>query len=250
MSAPPPDGVDITRAESGSPVVIPACTSDTPPIAPDLCVSNRQYDAKGDLRITILTSSASHWNTAIKPVGVAVNNTGYTPRTVTVDQGGIVVWSFAGTKSHSATDNLKLGPAKAPLFNSGVIATGRYGTAFRAAGTYTYGSTVKGDPGSFAGSVAVPLKVSPTTGGTTTSFTVTWSSAMQTGYVSDVQYRFLKAGGKSWSPLKAWKVGAIATIGAFTPTSGAGTYAFSARLRNTASGMASLWSPEVAITVH
>jgi plastocyanin len=250
MSAPPPDGVDITRAESGSPVVIPACTSDTPPIAPDLCVSNRQYDANGDLRITILTSSASHWNTAIKPVGVAVNNTGYTPRTVTVDQGGIVVWSFAGTKSHSATDNLKLGPAKAPLFNSGVIATGRYGTAFRAAGTYTYGSTVKGDPGSFAGSVAVPLKVSPTTGGTTTSFTVTWSSAMQTGYVSDVQYRFLKAGGKSWSPLKAWKVGAIATIGAFTPTSGAGTYAFSARLRNTASGMASLWSPEVAITVH
>jgi endoglucanase len=248
---PAADQVAITRAEgTDPPAVVPMCTTSTPPIDPTRCVSDRGYVNGGDdLRITILTGSASHWNTAIKPV-VTVTNTGYSPKATTVAQGGLVLWTFAGSKSHSATDNLKLGPAKAPLFNSGAITTGRYGSVFRAAGTYTYGSTVKGDPGSFAGSVAVPLRINPLTGGTTTSFTVTWSSSTISGYVFDVQYRFMKAGSKSWGPFKTWQSGASAASAVFTPPSGAGTYAFSARLRNTSTGMASLWSPETAIVVH
>jgi len=249
MAAPPPDSVDVTRAESGTPVIVPACTTTGPPIAPNPCVSDRQY-VGDDLRITILTGSASHWNTAVKPVAVTVTNSGYSPKTVTLAQGGIVLWTFAGSKPHSVTENLKLGPAKAPLFTSGVLTRGRYGTVLRAAATYAYGSTVKGDPGGFTGSVAVPVRITPTSGGPTTSFTVTWSSSTLSGYAFDVQYRFMKAGGKSWSALKAWKTGVSTTTAAFSPTSGAGTYAFSARLRNTSTGMASLWSPETTIVVH
>lgn len=251
MTAPPPDSVDVTRAEAGSPVVIPACTSTSPPISPNPCVSDRRY-VGDDLQITILTGSASHWNFAVRTVAadLAVTDSGYNPKTVTVAQGGIVHWTFSGTKLHSATENLKLGPAKAPLFDSGRLTSGRYSYVFRAAATYTYGSTVKGHPGSFAGSVAVPVWISPTTGGTTTAFTVTWSSSTLSGYVFDVQYRFMKAGSKSRSPLKAWRSGAPGASGTFTAPSGAGTYAFSARLRNTTTGMASLWSPETRIAVH
>jgi plastocyanin len=249
MPAPPPESVDVTRAEAGSPVVILVCTATTPSIAPDPCVSNRQYIG-ANLQITILTGTASHWNTAVRPTAESVSNTGYSPKTVTVSQAGIVLWTFAGTKPHSVTDSLKLGPAKAPLFDSGAITSGRYGYAFQAAGTYTYRSTVKGDSGAFAGTVAVPLRISPTTGGTATSYAVTWSSSALSGYVFDVQYRFKKAGAKTWSAYKTWQNGTALASGAFTPPSGLGTYAFSARLRNRTTGLASQWSPELAITVH
>ncbi|MBA2380504.1 MAG: fibronectin type III domain-containing protein [Chloroflexi bacterium] len=248
---PTADQVAITRAEAGSPVVVETCTVSAPPIAPDPCVSDRQYiNAGDDLRITILTGSASHWNSAVKTTAVSVADNGYSPKTVTVGQGGIVVWTFAGSKPHSVTENLKLGPAKSPLFNSGVLTSGRSGYVFRAAATYTYGSTVKGDPGSFAGSVAVPVVTSPTSGGTTTSFTITWSSAALTGYVFDVQYRFMKAGSKTWSALKTWKTGVATTSAAFNPSSGKGTYAFSARLRNSGTGISAQWSPEATFIVR
>ena len=59
----------------------------------------------------------------------------------------------------------------------------------------------------------------------------------------------MKAGSKSWSAQKAWKTGVSVAAGVFVPPSGAGTYAFSARLRNATTGMASLWSPEATIVV-
>ena len=96
----------------------------------------------------------------------------------------------------------------------------------------------------------MPVRVSPTSGGTTTSYSVTWSSSALTGYVFDVQYRFMKAGTKSWSPLKAWKTGTPSANGVFSPTSGAGTYAFSARFRNTSTAISALWSPEASIVVR
>lgn len=249
-ATPPPAIIDITRAELGSPVVIAACNAISPStIEPDPCVADRQY-VNGDLRITILTGSASHWNTAVKAVPVTVTNNGYSPKSVIVEQGGIVLWTFAGSTPHSATENLKLGPAKAPLFNSGVLTSGRYGYLFRAAATYTYGSTVKGDPGSFAGSVAVPVGINPTSGAPATSFTITWSSATLTGYVFDVQYRFMKAGTKTWSPLKVWKTGVTSTTATFSPSTGGGTYAFSARIRNSSTGINAQWSPEATFIVR
>lgn len=248
---PAPDQVVITRTETGSPVPVPTCTVSAPPIAPDPCVSDRQYINNGDeLRITILTASASSWNSVVQPIAVRVSDSGYTPPNVTVAQGRIVLWTFGGTKSHSVTENLKLGPAKSPVFNSGPLVSGRYGYVFRAAGTYTYRSTVKGDAGGFAGAVAVPVRISPTTGGMSTSYTVTWSSSTLTGYVFDVQYRFMKAGSKAWSPLKAWKTGVTAATATFSRSSGGGTYAFSARFRNSSTGINALWSPEATFIVR
>jgi plastocyanin len=249
---PAADQLNVTRAEgTGAPSVIASCTTPSRPIDPDPCIPSREYINGGDdLQITVLTSTASHWNTAIKPVAAIVTNSGYSPKAATVAFGSAVVWTFAGSKPHSATDNLKLGAAKAPLFNSGPLITGRYGYVFRAAGTYTYSSTVKGDPGAFAGSIGVPVRVTPTSGATTTLFTVTWSSSALPGYVFDVQYRFMKAGTKSWSGSKPWQTGVSTTSAGFVPPSGKGSYAFSARLRNATTGMASLWSPEVVIVVR
>jgi hypothetical protein len=70
------------------------------------------------------------------------------------------------------------------------------------------------------------------------------------GYVFDVQYAFMKAGTKSWSGYKSWQTGVSTTSANFIQTSGKGTKALSARLRNSATGMASLWSPEVSIIVR
>ena len=72
MSAPPADTVDITRAEAGSPTVIPLCTVISPALALDPCVSNRQY-VGGNLQITVLSSTASHWNAAVRPTRVTVS---------------------------------------------------------------------------------------------------------------------------------------------------------------------------------
>jgi plastocyanin len=249
MSAPPAEAVDITRAEAGSPAVIPMCTAISPALTVDPCVSNRQYIG-GNLQITVLTSTASHWNAAVSPMRVTVSNAGYSPKAINSAQGAVITWTFTGTRQHSATDNLKLGPAKAALFSSGPRLSGSYGTALSAAGTYTYNSTVKGDPGSFAGSIAVPLKTSATTGSPTTQFSLSWSSSSMSGYVFDVRYRFMREGAKKWSDYTAWRSGTTALSGAFTPPSGAGKYAFTARLRNAGSGMSSLWSPEMTLIIH
>ena len=50
---------------------------------------------------------------------VTVSNAGYSPKAITSAQGAVITWTFTGTRQHSVTDNLKLGPAKSALFNSG-----------------------------------------------------------------------------------------------------------------------------------
>ena len=250
MSAPPAEAVDITRAEAGSPAVIPMCTVISPALAVDPCLSNRQYIG-GNLQITVLTSTASHWNAAVHPTPVTVANAGYSPKAITSAQGAVITWTFTGTRQHSVTDNLKLGPAKSALFKSGPRQSGVLrDRELSGRDCRRTDSTVKGDPGSFSGSVAVPMKASSTTGSPTTQFTLTWSSSSASGYVFDVRYRFTRAGTKKWSAFTTWRSGTTALSGAFTPTSGSGTYEFTARLRNAGSGMAALWSPEMLLTVQ
>ena len=240
--------VDITRAEgTGAPVVIGACAATAPSITPDPCVSAREY-VNGDLQVTVLTSSASRWTTVVRPVAVTVLDAGYRPRAVTVQQGGAVSWTFSGTRAHTVTDASRLGTAtKQALFNSGPLVTGRFGYVFRAAGTYPYGSTARGD--TMTGAIEVPVLTSPTTGTTTTPFVLTWSSAAIPGYVFDVSYRFQPAGGATWTEWR-WQAGQTLTTRTFTPARGAGTYAIIARIRNSTTGNASLWSPETRIVVR
>jgi hypothetical protein len=99
------------------------------------------------------------------------------------------------------------------------------------------------------GAVEVPVLASPTTGTTTTTFTVTWSAATLPGYVFDISYRFQRAGTTAWTEWK-WQAGQTATGAQFTPSRGAGTYALIARLRSSATNNNSLWSPETRIVVR
>jgi hypothetical protein len=161
-----------------------------------------------------------------------------------------VVWTFAGTRAHTVTDASRLGTAAKPaLFNSGPLVTGRFGYVFRAAGTYLYGSLAPRDPSSMTGAVEVPVVASPVSGTTNTTFTVLWSAATITGYVFDISYRFQRAGTTTWTEWR-WQAGQTATSARFAPNRGAGTYALIARLRNGATGNASLWSPETRIIVR
>lgn len=149
---------------------------------------------------------------------------------------------------HSVSNDQKLGPAGKPLFDSGALQAGRHGYVFAAAGTYIYRSTVSGD-GKFAGSVAVPVVVSPASGKTTTRFTLIWASRTISGYVFDIEIRYLKTGSKVWSPWAAFKTGTTAVTGTTTTNLAAGRYEVHARLRNLASGKASGWSPAMSAPV-
>jgi hypothetical protein len=176
-----------------------------------------------------------------------VSDSGFSPKAVSVIPGGVVRWTFGGTRKHSVTNDQKLATGGKPLFDSGARTTGQFNYTFVAAGTYTYRSTSAGD-GKFAGSVAVPVMVTPSSGSTTTTFNVVWASASLSGYVFDVQVRFQKAGSKQWSAWTSMATGTTARSGTLTPTS-AGTYAIRALLRNPSSGKASGWSPTVPVSV-
>jgi probable HAF family extracellular repeat protein len=237
---------EIYRTEgSGSPTLVANCTGPPGQAQPDPCVSNRQYVTIGAatyVRLTVLTSNASVWNSAVpKPGTVAVSDSGYAPQNVTIQPGAYVNWSFSGKKSHSVTDSAGLAPSGAPWFDSGAKSSGGFSFAFPASGSFPYKSTVKGD--SITGAVSVPVLVTPARGRTTANFSVIWSTTTPAGLVFDVQYRFKAAGSMSWSSWTTWQAGVTKTSAPFVPNKGAGTYAFHARLRNTGTGRASDYSP-------
>ena len=180
---PAAESIDVTRAEgAGAPAVIAPCTSTGgggAAIAPDPCVASRTYVGT-DFQVTVLTSAASHWNLAVSPVAVAAANSGFAPEDATVVLGDGAVWSFTG-RTHSVTNDQKLGPGQGPLFDSGPRAAGsRFGYAFPAAGTYTYKSSAPAD-GKLKGSVRVPVIVSPPSGTTSTAFTCDLGDAQPAG---------------------------------------------------------------------
>ena len=176
-------------------------------------------------------------------VSVGVADYSFTPQTVTAPQGSTVVWTFSGPSKHTATDSSGMG-----LFGSGIKAKGTsYSFQFVAAGSYAYRCTVHTSPTTaHAGNVLVPIQVTPTSGQSTTTFTITWSAApMASGYVFDVQVK--RPGTTSFTN---WKTGLTSSLSAtFIPDKGAGTYSFRSRVRKPSVGKASGWSPVRALSV-
>lgn len=250
---PDPATMDITRATGGGdPVVIPPCTDigggGAAIVPAPTCVSARAYvNAGTDLRLTILTAAASRWTAAVRPAAITITDTAVQPGSATLPMGGTAVWTFSGTRGHSVTERVGIGPSKRPLFDSGVIVAGRFGRAFDAAGTYGYRSTVKGDPPALSGQIAVPVQVAPAVGARTSTFTVRWSTRSLSGFVFDVRYRFQKAGSTKWSDWVDWKTAQTSPTAGFVPPKGAGTYELQASLRNAATGRRSDWSPAASI---
>lgn len=247
-----PDNAEIYRAEGvGPPTLVADCSGPAGQAVPDPCVSSRQSVSIGDIsyiQLTVLSSTASHWNTARPKAGaVTVGDAGYTPQTIAVQPGATVNWAFIGKKPHTVTDAELLGTGNSPWFNSGSRSAGNFSFGFPAAGGFRYSSTVKSD--SLSGAVLVPDLVTPGGGGTATTFGVVWSTKALSGYVFDVQYRFRPPKSTGWKGWVSWKPGVATTTATFQPTLGAGTYAFHSRLRNVATGRSSDYSPDATITV-
>lgn len=257
------DAAAVFRTEGGAPTAVPNCsagsTSPASPTyrqaSPDPCVFSKTYVTIGGvtyIQATMLTSTASRWNTASPaPLGIRVSDTGYTPKAGTLPLGnGAALWTFTGSKPHSATDATGLAVGGKPLFDSGAKTVGTFKYQFPAAGTYAYLSSQKGDkPAVFSGSVAVAPVGSPASGGTTTSYDVRWARVTVSGCVFDVQVRFRPAGSTKWKDWTPWQKGVTTLHAAFVPMLGKGTYAFEARLHNHKTDRASGFSPEAQITV-
>lgn len=170
---------------------------------------------------------------------VSVFDTGYSPRTVAVAAGDTVQWSFVGPNAtHTATDTTGMG-----LFDSGPQAPGgAYAFTFVGAGIYPYADTLHP---SLTGTVRVPVSATPSSGTIETVFAISWASAPPPpGYVFDLQTT--NPLNSSWVTTK----GLTAPGQAWTPTRGAGTYRFRARLRNAGNGAASQYSPAATVSVQ
>lgn len=170
---------------------------------------------------------------------VSVQDFLFAPATVTAAQGRTVQWNFAGPLTHTVTDASGM-----KLYDSGARAAGQsFLRAFRLAGNFPYRSTGEATP--MNGTIRVPVKLTPASGTTSTSFTVTWASAAPpTGLVEDIQIQ--RPGSTSFVNFLTAQTGTSAT---FVPDAGAGTYSFRARERKTADNTHSAFSAPTSITV-
>ena len=240
---------EVYRTEAGSAsALIPDCTGSTGQASPDPCVASKQYVMVGGstfIQVTVLTSTASLWNTA-RPAGASakVTKTGYAPATVAGEPGVPVKWTFADGKPHSVTDLAGLGPARKPWFDSTLKSSGTYTFAFPAAGTFAYRSTGPGDK--FTGTVGVPIVISQA--GPTQPYVVTWAVARLSGYVFDVRYRFRPSATAKWGAWVNWQTRSAAPDAVFQSPKH-GQYDFEGDLRNQSTGVTSGMSPDTYLTV-
>ena len=180
---------------------------------------------------------------------VTVRDYSFKPANLPAAQGQVVRWTFRGPSAHTATDSIGLGLGGAPLFDSGSRTVGEvYEFGFQAAGTYSYASTAS-EPTLMTGNIKVPIVVSPTSGTTSTNFTVRWSSSTLPGFRFSVQNRFRAEGSTTWSKWASFGPVQTAASGTFTPNQGAGTYQFRSRLQNEATTRTSLFSTPASVTV-
>src|SRR5262245_25420428 len=169
---------------------------------------------------------------------VQVLASGFSPATSTVVEGATVHWAFPATNIGSHTIAEDSGMA---LFSSGSKAAGTsYTFTFVGAGAYAVRDTVT----SKTSTINVPVVAKPTVGNVQTTFTVTWASATApAGYLFDTQ---IKRPAGNWVDWKPGKTGMSST---FKADVGVGTYQFRSRLRKTANGAFSGWSPLASIVV-
>jgi CSLREA domain-containing protein len=176
----------------------------------------------------------------------------YSPATASVRQGGTVTWHFQGTRQHSVTDKVGLGPSGSRLFNSGNRSPGStYSYAFIAAGRYAYRSFAPRDRASMAGVVSVPVEVSRDTAGPADPVTVTWATSRPSGFRFDVQYRYKAPTASTYSSWRGWRTNTVRTSHTFTGPGlrGAGSYQFRSHLENIGTGKVSGWSDPAPVTV-
>jgi plastocyanin len=167
----------------------------------------------------------------------------FTPATSKPKLGGSVLWNFVGPSDHTVTDSSFTANGGVAFFDSGIVSAGGYYVfTFQAAGQYPYICSIHAG---MSGTVKVPMTVAPTTGSTTTVFTVTWASGgPPVGYRFDVQIQ--KPGDPGFLD---WLPGTALKTSTFTPNAGVGTYLWQARLHRLSDGDTSSWSAPVSVVV-
>lgn len=146
------------------------------------------------------------------------------------------------TVTESSSSATGLGAGGAPLFNSGLVGPGGSFTyLFKGATAYQYKSTAPGDSNSpsLFGIVRMPVVVSPTSGSTTTAFTIRWAQEAIPGFSFAIDYQFKAKTANNWpASWTGWLSNQTATSATFIPAakSKPGMYRFRARIKNSATG--------------
>jgi plastocyanin len=168
------------------------------------------------------------------PVAVSIGDNFFDPPSATAPRGGTVRWTNNGFVRHTTTGNAPLN-----LWSASVNPGAQADQKFVAGGSYAYHCTIHFG---MAGTVNVPIAVSPASGSTATTFTVTLASqAAPSGFEYVVQK---KDPGGSFAAFRT--VTTASTT--FKPTSG-GSYQFRAALKRTTSSAASGFSAAQTISV-
>jgi virginiamycin B lyase len=162
---------------------------------------------------------------------------GFSPKRRMVDVGQIVNWMFVGPRPHSVVDSSGLG-----LFNSGSKSIVSYFShTFTAAGTYAYQDGVP--PGTLDAEINVPV-ILPPSATVNQPFPITWATvAGGANVVFDIEVRL--PGSLDFIP---WQT-TTALFDNYTAAT-AGKYRFRARMRNTATGNSTGFSPPALIVVE
>jgi plastocyanin len=172
-------------------------------------------------------------------VGVSDNQFG--PADVTVlRRGDSVSWGMAGQHDHSVTETSGLN-----YFDSGYAPPLRieYSMVFPAAGSFPYHCKDPNHAGSMTGTVHVKVGRKPANGPLGTTFIIKWAQkAAEPGYVFDVQMKH------GTGPFTSFRNGVTGFQRTFKPT-GKGQYFFRGRVRSTATGESSGFSPPSSIFV-
>ncbi len=130
-------------------------------------------------------------------------------------------------------------------WDSGTLMVGaQFSLVFTAAGKYTYHCNFHQNLG-MVGTISVPVKASPPSGPAGTTFTITVATVNAAGtLVYDIQ---MKAPGGTFMN---WMISLTSKSATFDSTGKAtGTYQFRARVRDTATGKATLFSKAKSISV-
>ena len=187
------------------------------------------------LATTLTVLGAAPAQAVTKAISIVSQTAGFSPATVTSAFGTTFKWTNNDSITHTSTQNSPLS-----LWNShNISADSSYSKVINYAGTYGYHCTIHT---SMTGTIKVPITVSPSSGTTSTTFTITVAAvSAPSGFTYDAQ----KRRGGSWTTLKT---GFTTKSVTFRPSQ-TGTWSFRARLHKTSGGATSGWSPVKSVSV-
>jgi plastocyanin len=162
-------------------------------------------------------------------------NFGFNARTVKIPLGDSVRWRNQTSTDHTSTAN------QFNLWNRALPGPSTStAVSFKRAGTFAYHCAIHPD---MKGKVQVRLRVTPTSGTTSTAFVVRVATEnAPTGFQHQVQRR------RAGQAFAQWMTTTGQTLAFNAPSTG--RWDFRARLRRVSDGTVSGWSPVLAVTVN